>query len=48
MLVKLRNFMCIIGWHGPVESKSFDGISIHSKCMWCGYEGMIDSQGNLF
>lgn len=30
------------------ESISFDGASVHCKCKWCGYEGMVDSQGNLF
>lgn len=47
----LQKFYCKIGWHchmkdyQPVE---FDGASMHCKCKWCGYEGMIDSQGNLF
>ena len=25
-----------------------DGASAHVKCRWCGKEGMLDSQGNLF
>ena len=25
-----------------------DGCSQHAECKWCGYEGMINSQGNLF
>ncbi len=51
-----QRFACWIGWHshsffrrdGGFESVSFDGASVHARCRWCGYEGMIDSQGNLF
>ena len=28
--------------------EEFDGASCHCKCKWCGYKGMVDSQGNLF
>ena len=28
--------------------KDFDGCNDHKQCGWCGYKGMIDSQGNLF
>jgi hypothetical protein len=48
MIAKLKAFCCWIGWHGPRTDTGFDGCSVHAKCNWCGYEGMIDSQGNLF
>lgn len=47
----IKRFFCWIGWHsviGGFEATGFDGASIHARCRWCGYEGMIDSQGNLF
>jgi len=47
----LKRFFCGIGWHsfiGGFETTGFDGCSVHARCRWCGYEGMIDSQGNLF
>lgn len=47
----LKRLFCKIGWHSfPVgfEGIEFDGCSMHSRCRWCGYEGMVDSQGNLF
>lgn len=45
-----------MGWHshsffkedGGFEYIESDGASFHAKCRYCGYEGMIDSQGNLF
>ena len=46
-----RKFLCKMGWHSfneGFDSTGFDGCSVHAKCKWCGYEGMIDSQGNLF
>ena len=47
-----KKFACWIGWHSiwfiGVDFTGFDGCSAHAKCRWCGYEGMIDSQGNLF
>lgn len=47
----LQKFFCKIGWH--CHSKDYiylhyDGASVHCKCKWCGYKGMVDSQGNLF
>lgn len=49
-----EHFYCKIGWH----SHNYDNVHYHpddplkfqeyAKCEWCGYEGMIDSQGNLF
>ena len=51
----MKKLLCKIGWHRffptyPRHWKwiEFDGASAHVKCGWCGYEGMIDSQGNLF
>lgn len=48
----LKRFFCWIGWHSVLfkgyKTLGFDGCSVHAKCLWCGYEGMIDSQGNLF
>ena len=56
-LLKLyRKFACWIGWHSfgdyeLVESPE-DPLNTHIcdkyKCKWCGYTGMVDSQGNLF
>jgi len=51
MLRKIKQFCCWIGWHSwfsGFENTGFDGCSVHARCKWCGYEGMIDSQGNLF
>lgn len=46
----VKRIRCRIGWHSApnFESTGFDGASEHARCMWCKYEGMIDSQGNLF
>jgi len=36
-------------WHSPgPETTGHDGCSTHARCRWCGYEGMVDGQGNLF
>lgn len=44
-----KNFWCRIGWHSHgYDATEFDGCSVHARCKWCGYEGLIDSQGNLF
>ena len=43
-----RRLCCWIGWHGPYVITGFDGCSPHATCRWCGYEGLIDSQGGLF
>lgn len=51
MIKKLfRKFACWIGWHSwpNFERTGFDGCSAHARCKWCGFEGLIDSQGNLF
>lgn len=47
----LKKILCKIGWHSifaGFETTGHDGCSVHAKCKWCGYKGMIDSQGNLF
>ena len=31
-----------------IEIVSFDGCSNHGRCKYCGFLGMVDSQGNLF
>ena len=46
-----QKMYCKIGWHCHRKDyiyNGFDGASSHCKCKWCGYEGMVDSQGNLF
>jgi hypothetical protein len=42
----LKKFFCCMGWHSILVV--FDGCSEHAKCKWCDYEGIVDSQGNLF
>lgn len=47
----LQTLLCKIGWHSifiGFDKLEHDGCSQHAKCKWCGYRGMIDSQGNLF
>ena len=47
----IRKFYCRIGWHCHSKDyvfDNFDGASEHCTCKWCGYKGMVDSQGNLF
>ena len=46
----LRHFLFghQILWGNWVEITSFDGCSLHGKCNYCGYKGIIDSQSNLF
>jgi hypothetical protein len=41
-----------LGWHPwryrvPLDGHDLD-FSDHMRCTRCGFEGMIDSQGNLF
>lgn len=50
---KLRLLLCKkLGWHEPgmIHGNISDppGYLMYSRCIHCGYEGMIDSQGNLF
>ena len=47
----LSNFKCnVLGWHipDPNVKKTFDGLSFHSRCKYCGKEIMMDGQGNWF
>lgn len=47
----LQKIYCKRGWHCHMkdyEATGFDGASLHCRCKWCGYEGLVDSQGNLF
>jgi hypothetical protein len=46
----MRPMYChTLPWHSRRPTTiSHDGCSVHARCRWCGYEGMIDSQGNLF
>lgn len=47
----IKRLFCSLGWHSfPVgfELTERVGINQHARCRWCGYAGMIDSQGNLF
>jgi len=47
----LKKIFCKIGWHSSpagFEVFGFDGCSEEARCKWCGYVGLIDSQGNLF
>ena len=51
----MKKLFCKIGWHTFIpfyhphwQFLENDGASDHVRCNWCGYEGMIDSQGNLF
>ena len=46
-----KKMCCRFGWHSILagfETTGFDGCPVHARCKWCGYKGMIDSQGNLF
>lgn len=47
----LQKLYCKMGWHCHMKDyiyDGFDGASTHCTCKWCGYKGMVDSQGNLF
>ncbi len=53
MTKMLKRFCCRIGWHSwpmyeLVSHDGYHGIANKYKCRYCGYIGMIDSQGNLF
>lgn len=46
-----QKYYCKLGWHCHSKDYQwdyFDGASSHCTCKWCGYKGMVDSQGNLF
>ena len=46
-LKRMKKFCCWMGWHKPIYY-GYDGASFRARCKWCGYKGLIDSQGNLF
>lgn len=54
MYLKIRLWLCKrLGWHAPgsfwiPRDEEHLGLNTHAKCKWCGFEGLIDSQGNLF
>ena len=54
MIKFIKRIFCKIGWHSfsvgydLVEHDGYHGICDKYRCKWCGYEGMVDSQGNLF
>jgi len=50
----IKKMFCKIGWH-KIDKNSrhnhpHDPLKflVFAKCKWCGYEGQVDSQGNLF
>ena len=47
----IQKFYCeIIEWHCHSKDYQFlsaNVVNTHCKCKWCGYEGIVDSQGNL-
>lgn len=50
----IKRFFCWMGWHSffsgyeSVKSKDPTGFLTYARCPWSKYEGMVDSQGNLF
>lgn len=53
MFRKIRLWLCKhLGWHSPGPSYKDDKDPFRflnfAKCKICGYEGQLDSQGNLF
>ena len=51
---RIKQFFCWIGWHSIgyecVHKKADDPLQFltFARCRWCGFEGQVDSQGNLF
>lgn len=48
-----KKLICYIGWHGPkvnITTSQNDPLQfqLYAECNWCGFKGMLDSQGNLF
>ena len=53
MYKKFRLWLCKhLSWHTPIEKHHVDNdplkFLVFAKCKWCGFEGQVDSQGNLF
>lgn len=50
----LQKYYCKIDWHSykrlyqEIKAKDVFDTNTHCRCPWCGFEGLIDSQGNLF
>ena len=46
---KIKAFFCKIGWHfgeyEKIDNYNFNG---RYRCKNCGYEGLVDSNGDLF
>ena len=41
-----KKFACLMGWHcyeNLMIRIGFDTSSFHTKCVWCGYEEIIDN-----
>ncbi|KKN01217.1 hypothetical protein LCGC14_1129810 [marine sediment metagenome] len=46
---RVKRFLCWMGWHSrSYVLLEYDGCNQHARCKWCEYEGILDSQGNLF
>ena len=45
---RLRPYFCKIGWHSSTKDYIRAKTPTHYICPWCGLEGLVDSQGNLF
>ena len=47
----IQKFYCkVLEWHchsKDYKPDYYDGASSHCTCKWCGYKGLVDSQGNL-
>ncbi len=43
---------CDMGWHKPIDIKHVEGDPYkfieEAQCEYCGYKGLIDSNGDLF
>lgn len=45
---RVKRWLCGHGEHPSHEVIGWNGCSLMAKCNWCGFEGMLDSQGGLF
>ncbi len=46
-----KQLFCKLGWHSfsyDSVRKDLTGVTTYARCKWCGHQGMVDSQGNLF
>lgn len=48
----IKKLFCKMKWHSftydTILRDTHIGKQVYYKCKWCGYEGLVDSQGNLF